>query len=119
MKINNENILFILLAILIYLLDEKFISILTQQYIQSDLYVQKKFTLKLISGLTLILIGLSVFNDGTMLSNRIIKNAFCYGGAFVLITGSIFNWHKISDGTKIIILSLITFLCMMYSYNII
>ncbi len=111
----KDTVIGIPLSVLLYLLIEKMIIVTTCEDQFSE-RVQKTFVISLVVGLAMIGLGLSIFGTGK-LKNGAMEIAFYGTGGLLIFTSTVFNWDKMDDQTKIVILGIVTLYLIMYSYH--
>ena len=104
------------MAVIIFMLTEKLIINLTQDNRFSE-RVQKSFIFGFIIGLTLIGLGMTVFNEESNMDNQTIKLALYGAGTFLVLNSVFFNWDNLDEGTKIIILGISIAGLVIYTYR--
>ena len=104
------------MAILIYLLTEKIIIGLTCENKFND-RVQKSFIFGFIIGLVFIALGITLFGVGSNMDNQCLQLAMYGAGVFLVLNSVFFNWDKLDEGTKMIILGISISGMIIYSYR--
>jgi multisubunit Na+/H+ antiporter MnhB subunit len=104
------------MAVIIYMLTEKFIISLTSENKFSE-RVQKSFVMTFIIGLVFIAMGMTMFNNNSNLDNQSLQFALYGAGGFLVLNSVFFNWDDLDEGTKIIILCISITGFIIYSYR--
>ena len=104
------------LAILLYMLTDKFINNLSLDSKFND-RVQRSFITGFIIGLTFIALGMTVFANGSNIDNQTLQLAMYITGMLLILNTVLFNWDGLDEGTKIIILGVGVAGLIIYTYQ--
>jgi hypothetical protein len=104
------------LAFILYILTEKTIINLTLESKFSE-RIQKGFVIGFVMGLVFIVLGLTMFNEGSNMNNMTVRFALFTAGGFLALNSILFNWDDLDEGTKIVILGFSVTGLVLYSYR--
>lgn len=104
------------LAIMLYLLTEKFVVSLSYDNKFND-KVQKNFVIGFVVGLSFIALGMTVFSQNSNMDNQTLQLAMYMAGVFLVLNSVLFSWDDLDETTKIIILGISATGLIIYSYK--
>lgn len=104
------------LAIMLYMLTEKFIVSLSYDNKFND-RVQKNFITGFIIGLSFIALGMTIFAQNSNMDNQTLQLAMYMAGVFLVLNSVLFSWDDLDEGTKILILGISAAGLIIYSYK--
>ena len=104
------------MAVVFYMLTEKIIINMTEDNKYND-KIQKGFVVGFVIGLLYVVLGMAVFNENGPLDNHSIQLALYMSGTFLVLNYVVFSWDDLDEGTKIIILTILISISVIYSYR--
>ena len=110
----------IIFAIPLGLLFYMFIEKLTEVIIgclDCDDKTNKIILLLFVSGIVGIVLAKTLFTFNKALKNKIISNSLMVGGFILVLYPTLTNWSKLSNEVKLLVIGLVLFSLMIYSYG--
>ena len=77
---------------------------------------QKIFIINFISGLCLLSLAMTAFNDKGKLKNKSVKNGLLISGLCLSLNTIIINWHLLSEHTRIMLIGICLGIVIWYAY---
>jgi uncharacterized membrane protein len=105
------------IAGIIYYLVDKVSSNFVSDYEYNE-KIQKQFIITFIFGIILIFMSYMLFTQNKILHNNSIRYATLFSGIFLSFVSIIFNWNRLSENTKIILMSTAFIILVIYTYYI-
>ena len=105
----------IFLGCLVFMLVEKLVTniVASSQY---DEGLQKKFVLSFIIGIAFVILGTELLGKQRLFENNVVQNALYGASIFLILNGTLFNWGKLDEGTKMVIICIAIIGVIMYTY---
>lgn len=104
------------IAFVIYILTEKLVINLTSDSKYKD-RVQKSFVFGFVLGLLFIILGMTMFNEGSNMNNMSVRLAMYASGGYLALNSILFNWDDLDEGTKIVLLGVSATGLVLFSYH--
>ena len=104
------------LGLLFYMFVEKLAEVVIN-YLDHDDKANKIILLLFVSGIVGIVLAKTLFMYNKTLKNKIISNSLMIGGFILVLYPTLTNWSKLSNEIKLLVIGLILFSLMIYSYE--